>query len=373
MDNARSDPTTPDAPNRPGFSVVRWMFDLALLWSFISALSIPLRIDNWPTAVFLSYPPRITYILFATGFAIYLLLTQVLLTGALPFRGLFSRIKRGYWIRLGMSLITIIGCIVSLGWNPLRTTPVIATDTSSPSLSLVTANTGGRPVEFADQLAKTIHPDIICLQEVSVSHRKAIAASFPNHQLFYGTEDVDHGNSSILVFTNVTCLHRATFLTKQAVVSADVTGYRTFAVVAPLRSNPTQSLAIVNVHTTKALALHAGLQEFMFQTPYKSQQHVDERIAIDAWTSKQPNGQGILLAGDFNAPTHTVGARFHQFTNSHLATTNSSLLTFPESWPILGIDHVFGNERIYFTKSEVLRNQSSDHRYRRVEFKSQDW
>jgi len=104
MDNARSDPTTPDAPNRPGFSVVRWMFDLALLWSFISAISIPLRIDNWPTAVFLSYPPRITYILFATGFAIYLLLTQVLLTRALPFRGLFSRIKRGYWIRLGMSL-----------------------------------------------------------------------------------------------------------------------------------------------------------------------------------------------------------------------------------------------------------------------------
>ena len=359
MDNTLPDQKTSNDPTRPKFSWIRLAFDLVLLWSFISAISIPLQIDNWPLAVFLSYPPRAPYILLAAGFAVYLLLTRILL----------RQIKRGHWLRLGMSLTTIICCIYSLGWNPLRTPPAIAGDTSKFSISLVTANTGGHPVELADQLAKTRLSEVICLQEVSVSHRKKIAARFPNHQLFYGTDDTDHGNNGDLVFTNVTCLDRSTFDTEQAVVNANVTGYRTFAVVAPLRSAPSESLAIVNVHTTKALAFHAGVQGFIFETPRKSQQHVDERIAIEAWVNQQPSNQTILLAGDFNAPTKTVGVRFREFTNSHLAATNSSPLTFPESWPMLGIDHVFGNGRIHFTKSEVLRNPSSDHRYRRVEFR----
>ena len=272
-----------------------------------------------------------------------------------------------------MSLATTICCIYSLGWNPLRTPPVVASDTPKFSISLVTANTSGHPIEFANQLTQTNLPEIICFQEVSVSHREEIATKFPNHQLFYGTDDADHAHNGNLVFTNVTCLDRSTFDTEQAVVDANVTGYRTFAVVAPLRSTPSESLAIVNVHTTKALAFHAGLQGFIFETPRKSHQHINERIAIEAWTNKQPSTLRILLAGDFNAPTQTVGARISEFTNSHLVSTNSSLLTFPESWPVLGIDHVFGNARICFTKSEVLRNPSSDHRYRRVEFYSSDW
>jgi len=357
-----SDQKTPDAPARTKFSWVRLALDLALLWSFISAISIPLQIDHWPPAVFLSYPPRAPYILLAVGFAIYLLITRILL----------RQINRGYWLRLGMSLATIVGCIYSLGWNPLRTPPAIASNASKPSISLVTANTGGHPIEFAAQIANPRLPEIICLQEVSVSHRKAIAARFPDHQLFYGADDTDHDPSGNLLFTNVTCLHRSTFDTEQAVVDANVTGYRTFAVVAPLRSDPSQSLAIVNVHTTKALAFHAGLQGFIFETPRKSQKHVAERIAIEGWAKKQPNNLGILLAGDFNAPTQTVGARFSEFINSHLTANSSSLLTFPESWPVLGIDHVFGNARIHFTKSEVLRNPSSDHRYRRVEFRFPD-
>jgi len=324
MDNTLPDQQTSNDPAQPKLRWIRLAFDLVLLWSFISAISIPLQLDNWPPAVFLAYPPRAPYILLAAGFAAYLLLTRILL----------RQIKRGYWLRLGMSLTTIICCIYSLGWNPLRTPPAIADATSKFSISLVTANTGGHPVEFADQLAKLRLPEVICLQEVSVSHRKKIAARFPNHQY--------------------------------------VTGYRTFAVIAPLRSGSSKSLAIVNVHTTKALAFHAGLQGFISKTPRKSYQHVDERIAIESWAKKQPNNLGILLAGDFNAPTRTVGVRFNEFANSHLTATNSSLLTFPESWPVLGIDHVFGNGRIHFTKSEVLRNSFSDHRYRRVEFSFPD-
>ena len=362
MDNALSNQETPNDPAQPRFSWVRLALDLALLWTFVSAISIPLQIDNWPPAVFLSYLPRAPYILLTVGFAIYLLTTRILR----------RQIKRGYWLRLGMSLSTIICCIHSLGWNPLGTPLATASDTPKSSISLVTANTGGHPVEFANQLAKTNLPEVICLQEVSVSHREAIAAKFPNHQLFYGTDDTDHNHHGNLVFTSVTCLDRSIFNTEQAVVIANVTGYRTFAVVAPFRSVPSESLAIVNVHTTKALVFHAGLQGFIFETPRKSQRHANERIAIEAWANKQPSKLGIVLAGDFNAPTHTVGARFQQFTNSHLVTTNSSLLTFPESWPVLGIDHVFGNARIQFTKSEVLRNPSSDHRYRRVEFSSLD-
>ena len=362
MDNALSNQRTSNDPAGAKFGWVRLTLDLALLWSFISAISIPLRIDNWPPAVFLSYPPRAPYILLAVGFAIYLLITRFLL----------RQIQRGYWIRLGMSLAVIICCIYSLGWNPLRTLPVIASDTLRSSISLVTANTGEHSVEFVDQLAKTNLPAVICLQEIPVRHHEAIATRFPSHQLFYSKDDTNLDHDGDLVFTNVTCLDRSTFDTEQAVVDANVTGYRTFAVVAPLRSNPSESLAIVNVHTTKALVFHAGLQGFIFETPRKSQRHVDERIAIEAWANKQPSKLGILLAGDFNAPPHTVGARFQQFTNSHLVTTNSSLLTFPESWPVLGIDHVFGNARVHFTKSEVLRNPFSDHRYRRVEFSSSD-
>ena len=138
MDNALSNQETPNDPAQPRFSWVRLALDLALLWSFVSAISIPFQIDNWPPAVFLSYLPRAPYILLAV---IYLLTTRILR----------HQIKRGYWLRLGMSLATIICCIHSLGWNPLRTPPAIASDTSKSSISLVTANTGGHPVEFAGQ------------------------------------------------------------------------------------------------------------------------------------------------------------------------------------------------------------------------------
>ena len=136
MDNALSNQETPNDPAQPRFSWVRLALDLALLWSFVSAISIPFQIDNWPPAVFLSYLPRAPYILLAV---IYLLTTRIL-------RG---QIKRGYWLRLGMSLSTIICCIHSLGWNPLGTPLATASDTPKSSISLVTANTGGHPVEFS--------------------------------------------------------------------------------------------------------------------------------------------------------------------------------------------------------------------------------
>lgn len=339
----------------PKFGWLRFIFDLTLLWSFISALSIPLELDNWPPAVFLSYPPRALFILLAAGFATYLLLARIFL----------RRTRRGYWLRLCTSLVIITCCISSLGWNPLRSIP---NDSNAVHFSLISANTGGHPVEFTNRLDQANAPDIICLQEASINHRQAIAAKLPNYQLFYSNDDPACDQDGALVFSNVIGLLKSTFETERAVVDSDVTGYRTFAVQTALRSEPSKSIAIVNVHTTKALAFHAGLQGFFFQTPAKSQRHVDERIAIEAWANKQPDNTAILLAGDFNAPTKTVGARFRQFTNSHLVASANSLLTFPEAWPVMGIDHVFGNETINFTKSEVLRNETSDHRYRRVEF-----
>lgn len=350
---ADRDSITPEA--QPRFGWLRLIFDAALLWSFLSAISIPLRLDNWPPAVFLSYPPRAPYILFGVGYASYLLLT------------LLSRhqAKHAARIRICICLITVISCIYSLGWNPLRATPHAP---SKNSFSLVTANTGGHPVEFVNRTSQVKHPHIICLQEVSLSHRKAIETAFPNHQWFYGTDDKDHDRNDNLVFTNTTGLLRSTFETERATVVADITGYRTFAVQTPLRSEPSKSIAIVNVHTAKALAFHAGLQGFISETPSKSHQHVDERTGIEAWANKQPANTAILMAGDFNAPTKTVGVRFSQFTNSHLIASTNSLLTFPADWPMLGIDHVLGNNQVDFTKSEVFQNESSDHHYRRVEF-----
>jgi len=145
MDTTLPDQKTSTTSARAKFRWIRLAFDLILLWSFISAISVPLQIDNWPPAVFLSYPPRAPYILFAVGLAIYLLVTRILL----------RQIKHGYWLRLSMSLITIVCCTHSLGWHPLRTPPEILGETSKLSICLVTANTGDHPVEFADQLSKT--------------------------------------------------------------------------------------------------------------------------------------------------------------------------------------------------------------------------
>jgi len=338
----------------------RLVFDLALLWSFASAISIPLRFDNWPPAVFLTYPPRGPYILIGIVFACYLILNKCIRTSVFP--------TLWYRIRLGISLATVVLCIYSQGWNPLR--QVISkppVNNTSDCLSLISANTGGHPVEFADQLDGSDLPDIICLQESVIAHRQSIADRLPNYQLYYGSDDVSFNHNSGFVRSNVIGLLKSTFATDGAIVDSDLTGYRTFAVTAPLISQPKTSLTIVNVHTTKALVFHAGLGGFLLETPSKARRHVSERIAIEEWISNQPKNSPIVLAGDFNAPTKTVGARFHHFTDSHMAASNHALLTFPENFPVLGIDHVFGSAQIEFIKSQAAPNPHSDHCYRRVE------
>jgi len=125
----------------------RLVFDLALLWSFASAISIPLRFE-----------PRGPYILIGIVFACYLILNKYIRTSVFP--------TLWYRIRLGISLATVVLCIYSQGWNPLRqvisNSPV---NNMSDCLSLISANTGGHPVEFADQFDGSDLPDIICLQE----------------------------------------------------------------------------------------------------------------------------------------------------------------------------------------------------------------
>ncbi len=320
------------------------------VWTVLSAIALPLHLDNWPTAVFLTYIPRPLYI--ALG---------------LVFSFCFWFHKR--YLKLGITTFAIALCIYSLGWGggPV-TNPSSATATS---LTLLSMNVHEHPKELKDFMDQQgLKPDILCLQEVSKSGSLAAAREgMTDYEFYWGDRNLKQPYPKGAAFTSIIGLLKSSFETNDVAFDYAITGYRTFAVTAQLipqlkRSNrklaqQPQRLTIANVHTTKALAFHAGIKGFITETPAKAARHINERHQLETWAAAQT--VPVLAAGDFNAPYGSVGTRITGLHSSHQQAGEGPLLTFPSKLPLLGIDHIQGNAQVQFHSSLVLSPDFSDH------------
>ena len=325
-----------------------------LAWTVLSAIALPLQLDYWPPAVFLTYIPRPLYI--GLGFLL----------------GLCFWLQKRH-LKLGIATFAIALCTYSLGWGGgLTTQPSSAT---APSLTLLSMNIHEQPKALAEFMKNQgLQPDILCLQEVSKSVSLAAAQeAMPDYEFYWGDKGIPTQPPAGATFTSLTGLSKSSFKTDSVTIEPSITGYRTFAVTAQLKAQqklskdepniklaqqPSQ-IAIANVHTTKALVFHAGIPGFITQTPAKAARHINERKQLETWAAAQRIP--VIAAGDFNAPYGAVGARLAGFHSSHRQVGKGPLLTFPTQLPLLGIDHIQGNTQIQFHSSLVLGPDFSDH------------
>lgn len=327
----------------------------------MSAIALPLQLDNWPPAVFLTYIPRPLYI------ALGLVLSIVFL------------IQKRY-LKLSIATFAIALCIYSMGWGdgPMAK----SSSATAPNLTLLSMNVHEQPAQLHDLMANEgLEADILCLQEVSYWPRQALLKALPNYEFYWGNSsgslqsnrDLKQSATEGIAFSSIIGLRKSSFETDSVKIIPAITGYRTFAVTTQLSQQQNSSrnsvntklaqqpnkIAIANVHTTKALVFHAGIKGFITQTPAKAARHINERKQLEAWATAQPIP--VIAAGDFNAPYGAVGARLAGFHSSHSQAGQGPLLTFPTKLPLLGIDHIQGNAQVKFHSSLVLAADFSDH------------
>lgn len=287
------------------------------------------------------------------------------------FFGLCFWLQRQY-LKLSIVTLSIALCVYSLGWGG---GPVAkASSAIAPSLTLLSMNVHEQTAPLRDFMAdEGFEADILCLQEVSDHPRQTLIQTLPNYEFYGDVHNREKTASEGAAYTSIIGLRKSSFETNRVEITPAITGYRTFAVTAQLKQQPKfpreglsielaqqpTSIAIANIHTTKALVFHSGIKGFITQTPAKAARHINERHRLETWAAAQT--VPVIVAGDFNAPYGSVGARIQGFHSSHHQAGKGPLLTFPSELPLLGIDHIQGNAQIQFHSSLVLAADFSDH------------
>ena len=319
------------------------VFETLSFWGLAtSSLASLLRLDTFRIGMLLTYPPRIFWMLIAA----------LLLLNCLIF-------KRFY--RIG--LILLFTCM--LVWDtPLGSIGVGFTNRTTDKaaeITLLSFNVGNS-VDNTQQLAKLClerEVDLLSLQEVSPQNRNAFFDALPEYHFFYGDDAIDFEHAEPWVFSSVIGIRKSLLDDDQPVeLFTGITGYRTFAIKAKLDSG--QALRIVNVHTTKPVTIYYGVEKLLSNAATKAARHRGEKQKLTEWLDADTNTPTII-AGDFNAPANSFNLRFPNTVHSHRKSGSGLHLTFPRSYPAIGIDHIIATKQFVFTSCDIVDAGFSDH------------
>jgi len=281
-------------------------------WGLAASSLAPLcRLDEFRIGMLLTYSPRILWMLIA---------------GILLVNSLVS--KRFY--RSG--LVLFFACL--LIWDtPLGSSGrafVKNTTHEQAEFTLLSFNVGNQ-VDHAQQLAELClkrNVDLLSLQEVSPLNRDAFRDALPEYRFFHGDEAIDFEHAEPWVFSSLIGIRKSLLNVGQPVeISTSITGYRTFAIKATLDNG--QALRIANVHTTKPVTIYYGVEKF--------------------------------LSNAANKPANPYNLRFPNTIHAHRNAGSGLHLTFPRSFPVIGIDHIIASENITFTSCDIVDAGFSDH------------
>jgi len=342
-----------------------------LAWLVATALGPYLHLDAWTAGILLTYPPRLPYALVGLGLTVWALARHAPRTAVVA--GVASMLLLG---TLGWGGATLRGWKAgpdrSYGQATAHAYPAGGFTSArnadgSTELTIIAFNVHNRSAvaEVLAGLVEDEHVDILSLQEVRLNNRKHFAEALPQFA-FYWPDRAKFPARSTGVFASMIGIRRDRLdRGDQVEIATAITGYRTFAVRANIGG---QSVWIVDVHATKPFWLEDGWIAMLEGLPGNARWHHDERDLLVKWLSLHDDAPRIL-AGDFNAPLYSHNLRLPGLHDAHLDAGHGPHLTVPAVFPIWGIDHVLGDQRIRFSEYRVFAAGPSDHRAQLARFR----
>lgn len=224
---------------------------------------------------------------------------------------------------------------------------LVAPEPASPSLTVMTLNTGGTSAERVSQLVKSHKPDIIMLQE---SQQKRIETMVGEA---WNTHCAGHiCMASRYAFDVVDAFNRATF-----------SDWGSFAAAYDVRIGE-QTVRVVNAHLETPRDALGGrpLIDFSKQATdeYAYEKHTELRILSTLLAGANP----ALIGGDLNTGVLEAAYREHlgMYTNAVSEAATGINYTKYTRWHGVRIDHVVTNNKVKVHDARVLRDTGGDHR-----------
>jgi endonuclease/exonuclease/phosphatase (EEP) superfamily protein YafD len=325
--------------------IIRWTESLLVAMIVLTAIAPLLQIDRWRMGMLLTYPPRLL-IIFPAAIGLV----------ALLYRRQFVKVT------LVAAAIGLLGFDLGFGGGPQT-----SQNAGQQQIIGLAFNVHDATKNVGDlaELCRDNSVQLLCLQEVKAKNRQAFIDGLPDYKLFSGNESIEYEYSRSGGFDSLIGIHRDLLTASEKIeIATGITGYRTFAVRTLIDSKP---IWLVNVHTTKAFWSHGGITGLINKADYKSLRHTREFDALSDWISSRGDVP-VVIAGDFNAPINSRNLRFKDFESAHRVAGSGFQLTFPAKFPVWGIDHVLGNDRVKFTSYKILKTSYSDHCAQLFEF-----
>ena len=291
----------------------------------------------------LTYPPRIALLALALVMAI----------GYLLFRR---------YVRLTFVILFLLMLIHDLPWQANFASGENQAN-SKGDLTLLSFN-AKNDFEQRHQLARFCENnqvDILMLQEISAHKRQRFVTELPGYFFFWGDKEHSFEHDERRVFSCLVGIKKSLVDRDSVKVFTGITGYRTIAVDCQLQLGTPVPFRLVNVHCTKPVTIERGVPELVWQSASKAARHRTEKRDLDCWIEQQNDDRATIIAGDFNAPANSFNLRFKNMNHAHRQSGSGPHLTFPRSFPIIGIDHVLGSSKIEFLKCETVDLGFSDH------------
>lgn len=325
--------------------MARFIERLVLAGFVASAVGSLFHVDYFTLGMCLTYTPRVLWLLVA------LLLSLVYL-------------RQQKLRHLGLIVVLTMVLCYDATWGGgmhLRGT--------AETLTLLSFNTHYACGDEVANLCDQFEVDILVAQEnrPGAGNRQAFMATLPGYQFFAADQKDETTCRERSHFTNITGVRRDLISqTSSEKILGGLTGFRTFGVELDLHSGP---MRIVNVHTIKPVQLSLNPRLIAARLRELMRRHQTEHELLTQWLGcNADSAMPTLIAGDFNAPGNGHNLRFANYKNAQRQCGQGLHLTFPAKFPIVGIDHVLGNEHIQFQSCEILDTGISDHRAMLVKF-----
>lgn len=320
---------------------VEWTVFAALI---VAALGSIFHVDYFTLGMGFTYSPRIFWLAVALPLGFMALLRQDL--------------KR---LCVLFALVAVL-CYDTTWGGGIR--PRGTTDT----LTLLSFNTHYASGSDVAKLCDEYNVDILTLQEnrPGVGNRGEFVAALPDYVFFAADQDAKFTYSDRQAFTCLTGIRKELVENHQSAETfTGITDFRTFATQVNLTTGP---LRIVNVHTTKPLRVTRRPKLIVSHSIDCMQRHREEHALLTQWLEDHSDEIPTVIAGDFNAPGNAHTLRYAKYKNAQRVAGQGMHLTFPAKLPLIGIDHVLGNDHIDFQSCKILDTGISDHRAMLVEF-----
>ncbi|KAA3598720.1 MAG: hypothetical protein DWQ06_11200 [Calditrichaeota bacterium] len=314
------------------------IFFKILLWVLIIFSISPLFVfeEFAKSSLIFSYPPR--FILAFLSILIF---------------GYFGFQKKSL-----VSIISIFFFFINIYFIGLNFGNSIESENGFTVLSFNIHNTKEKLSEFKT-FCKKNKVDFLILQEVKKRDRRTFSDVLSDYKFYAMNENEEFEHKNYSPFSSVIGI-RKSLLTKESFIETAITGYRTFALKIEIQE---REIWLVNVHTTKAFYLDkkSSLSDLIEKASDKADWHLKESELLNKWISSK-NELPILISGDFNAPFYSSNLNLSGMRNAHSEVGIGFHLTFPRAFPVWGIDHTLGNEKVRFQNYETINFGFSDHK-----------